>query len=554
MVVVASFAVRLAAWSFWGTGAIESEGANYARLAENLRNGVGYFGLNTPGKDLIFAPLYPLLISFASLLTSSYEQAGRLVSLFLGALLPIPVFGIACLLFNRWTAFIAAALVVLNPLLVNLSFSVLSEGPYITVLLSAVWVALLAFSRPSISMWCLAGGAFGFAYLIRQEALAALLVALVFGLFATPGSLLSRSRRVFTAMVVFLMIIAPEVIFFYRSTGKLRLEGKSTVFFALSQSILAEQANLHTDAPSLEARTKAAFLAEYAIDPNLRGIGTAIRPNAEVIQETHITLSALARIVATATRQNMPVFFQQVSSRWFGSPLLPALALLGAVRQAWPRSSLTGRLFVIFVPMTAVLSTLFALWTDTRFYFVLVPFLLIWAADGLVALSSWAAASLAEMGWPLLMRRTLGIVFSALVGLAAVIYPIKGVRSVWEFVQGSPLTQIVKDVGLWVGQQQAHQVRIMDLSTPLAFHAGATYLHYPYCSGDQAIRFLDAASVDYVILRQGELTYGDDTPYYEDWLKGGIPDPRAQLVFTSSGVHAGELRVFQWNHSPDPTN
>ena len=92
--VAASFAVRAAAWAYWQTGAIESEGAEYARIAENLRSGVGYVGLVTPGAQLNFNPLFPLLIAGTSFVTHNYELAGRVVALIMGALLPLPVFGI----------------------------------------------------------------------------------------------------------------------------------------------------------------------------------------------------------------------------------------------------------------------------------------------------------------------------------------------------------------------------------------------------------------------------------------------------------------------------
>ena len=78
-------------------------------------------------------------------------------------------------------------LAVLHPMLVNLSFSVLSEGPYTTLFLSAVYVVVRALNHSSLRLWSLVGGAFGLAYLVRQEALAALLIAVLFALIATEG-------------------------------------------------------------------------------------------------------------------------------------------------------------------------------------------------------------------------------------------------------------------------------------------------------------------------------------------------------------------------------
>jgi hypothetical protein len=77
LIVLLSFAARLAALAYYGIpGTINSEGAEYARIAENLRNGVGYVGIATPGAQVNFPPLYPLLIAGTSFLTHSYEWAG----------------------------------------------------------------------------------------------------------------------------------------------------------------------------------------------------------------------------------------------------------------------------------------------------------------------------------------------------------------------------------------------------------------------------------------------------------------------------------------------
>jgi hypothetical protein len=70
-------------------------------------------------------------------------------------------------------------------------------------------------------------------------------------------------------------------------------------------------------------------------------------------------------------------------------------------------------------------------------------------------------------------------------------------------------------------------------------------VHFPYASAADTIRFLDSAGVDYIVLRRGS-TFTD---YYDDWLNHGIPDPRAQLVYTSSG--ASPFIVFRWRKSDD---
>jgi 4-amino-4-deoxy-L-arabinose transferase-like glycosyltransferase len=214
--VAAGLLFRIAAMCYWGTGTIESEGAEYAKIAENLHNGVGYMGLVFPGPQMHFPPLFPWLIAGASFFTGNHETAGRLVSLIFGALLPLPVFGIAARLFKRRVGFIAAGLVLLHPLSIHLSFMVYSEGPYATLLLFAVYLVIRALEHPSIQWWLAMGAAFGICYLVRAESLAVFAISLFFSLVATEGAGAMRVKRAARGIAVFLLVASPQIIFLYK--------------------------------------------------------------------------------------------------------------------------------------------------------------------------------------------------------------------------------------------------------------------------------------------------------------------------------------------------
>jgi hypothetical protein len=76
LILLLAFSLRLLTARFL-TGPIDSEGAEYARIAENLLSGNGYVGIATPGKELMFPPLFPLLIAAVSLLTHQSEAGLR---------------------------------------------------------------------------------------------------------------------------------------------------------------------------------------------------------------------------------------------------------------------------------------------------------------------------------------------------------------------------------------------------------------------------------------------------------------------------------------------
>jgi 4-amino-4-deoxy-L-arabinose transferase-like glycosyltransferase len=561
LLLAAGLAVRFAAWAHWGTGAIESEGAEYVRIAENLRNGVGFVGLVTPGPQLNFNPLYPLLIAGTSLVTNNYEIAARLVCIVFGALLPLPAFGIASRLFNRQVGYIAAVLTLLHPLLVNLSFTTFSEGPYATLLLVAVYLTVSAISQNSTKFWILVGAAFGLAWLIRAEATAAFTIAVLFALCAAQGSMAVRCKRALVAIAVFAVLVVPEGIFIYKTTGKVRLEVKSIIFSYTGQRILAAETEPGVDyespgghhevpspAPNFEEgqrwEEKWAF---YGIDSNLKGMGFPLRPHVEVVRETQVSLKETLRLFLKGLRQNTPELFRTLSSDWFGSPFLPALALLGALRRPWRGPRASKRLFVLLIAVAPILATFFALWSQARYYFVLVPFLCIWAANGLFEIGLWMKATGTATGFKWVSSSRLFQMFvPVLIALIMMVSSVRGVRRLYMFTDSAPPTLVEKQAGIWIGHQQNRPFKIMDTAIPLAFHAEASlFSYFPYTSGDSALRYLDAGHVDYIVLRRGE----HFTQYYEEWLAHGIPDQRAELIQLPPIPGADKFVVYRWHRS-----
>src|SRR6185503_7446333 len=154
------------------TANIGGEGSEYARLADNLRTGNGYVGIFNLGPQLMFPPLYPVLIASFSLITGEAELAGRLVSLIMGTCLVVPVFFMALQIYGRRTAFIAASLVAAHPVLVKLSAEVYSEALYLTLLMSGVYWSLRSLEFENLRNNVLAGAFFALAYLTRPEAIA----------------------------------------------------------------------------------------------------------------------------------------------------------------------------------------------------------------------------------------------------------------------------------------------------------------------------------------------------------------------------------------------
>ena len=569
ILVAAGLMIRIAAMYYWGTGTIESEGAEYAKIAENLRNGVGYVGLVFPGQQVHFPPLFPWLIAGASFFTRDYELAARLVALIFGALLPLPVFGIASRLFNRRVGLIAAGLVLLHPLSIYLSFMVYSEGPYATLLLFAVYLVIRAIEDPSIKRWLAIGAAFGICYLVRAESLAVFAISLVFALVATKGGGAIRLQRAACGIAVFLLVASPEIAFLYKSTGHLVLETKGKNLLYMAKRIVAAELAPGVeyvspggvrDVPSPGPNVAGGYPADwegkwglFGIDSHLRGTGQAMRSFVEVAREERTGLTDALPLVWSGLRKNIPEFFHELSAGWLGAPLLPALALLGMFGRPWRRPQARLRSFLVIVAAAPIAATLVVFWGgDARYYFIFVPILCIWAANGLFEIGRWVKASGAAVGWDRITRHAAAQWFvPCVLTLTMLILPVRQVAALYEFSDSAPAMRADKDVGLWLSRQQASPARIMDLTLPLSFHAGARrHLYFPYCDGDLALRYLDAARVDYIVLRRGEKF----TRYLAEWLAAGIPSPRAELLRLPPIAGAENFVIYRWHPVPLATS
>jgi hypothetical protein len=337
------------------------------------------------------------------------------------------------------------------------------------------------------------------------------------------------------AAVGFIVLALPQIVILYRATGTVRLEGKSAINFAIGSRLLAGQDLME---------------AEYAVSEGLKKDGVWMSTQPEIIAATNPTIGGLARFVGIAVRQNTPTILRRLSEPWVGAPFLLALASVGFFRHSWQRSNASRQLFVFLVPVIAIAATYSIFHTSPpRYHFVVVPFMAIWAAHGAMAMGAWVRATVdilqVERLKPIVLSGT--AVAMAMVAFLSYVHIAAVVRRDSRLDEESASNRDVKEVGLWIKQQQSGRVKVMDVGTPLAFHANADYVHFPYSDSETAIRFIEAESVDYLVLRR-EATF---TRYYDDWVASGIPDDRAILVHSSNGPQPGRLVVYRWKGMAD---
>ncbi len=528
-IVVLGASLRIIAMVFF-TGAIDTEGAEYARIAENLMSGKGYEGIATPGVELMFPPLYPLLIAALSFLVRDFELAARLVCVIFGSALPIVIYFVSSRLYDRQTSLIAATVVAFHPLLINLSASTYSEGPYMTVLLVGTYSAIRC--RESAGMkWFLATGvAFGMAYLIRPEAFIMPFIAAVFIAVVRRKNIGMAWRRTAILFVTFFVVAGPYIWFLYHETGQLRFEGKTPINFEIGRRLLAGEG---------------ANEVSYGLGANLQETGIWMRSNADVLKKANISSKDIIRFALRAGRTNLPILVKQLGkASWLGSPLLLFLAIVGLFSKPWVGEKRPAQLFLLSVVASSAAGLVTIVHgISGRYFFLYLPFLLIWAAYGAVCLGEWAVLTIDATDRWARLSKFIGSTVGALPMIGLLVLSLMTIGSLGVLQIGGKQSRPVEAAGVWLRSAQAGPITVMDSQTNLAFHAGAMYVAIPDGSPETVLAYADRKRVDFIVLRPSGIT---GRRVLEDWTRFGIDHNRAELVYSSPSSLNEGLYIYRW--------
>jgi 4-amino-4-deoxy-L-arabinose transferase-like glycosyltransferase len=520
-------------------GVIDGEGAEYSRIAENLLNRNSYVGISIPGTELMFPPLFPLLIAAASLLTHETEIAGRLVSVTMGALIVLPVFNISHDLYGRKVAYIAASLAAFHPLLVGFASTVFSETTCMTLVLSGAYWSLQSLSLQKLRFFLLAGLSFGCAYLTRPEAV---LYPFLTTLFIVVTILVKKQQDIWHVMraclpllAAFVIVVSPYVAWLSVESGQFRWEGKSPMAYI---SGLAWVAGGNVE----EAR--------WRIGPDLEDQGSFNRPNIDVIKSTHFSFWPALRLALVYGYTNLITAERTISDGTpLGSPLLLWLAILGLFGAPWQRESIAAHFYLLFVILGVPFLSLAAIGPDymaIRYLLLFLPVMLISGSNGIVFLSRWIDSTMQLAGLGAVTARKAAVAMgstSAAVLLTIALYGASRTRDLYNYYKVSHL----KEAGQWLGPLVLGQKTIMDSSTIVAFEAGASFVYFPYTDESSALKYIDKKGVRYIIMRE-EIPAG--AHYWKDWLDNGIPDQRARLVYHRR-TPRGAILIYKWNAEGD---
>ncbi len=291
LLVLAALAVRCIHW--WQNVLIFNDGPTFLALAQQMAAGRWNEAFAHP-----FHPLYPFLTLLAQFAASDWERAAAGVSIVSGAAAVAFLFLFLRSAFDRRSAWVGAAILLVHPRVVDFSSNVQSDGLYLALFLGAVALAWFALKTQRISLAGWAGVFIGLSYLTRPEGLGLLLVASALVLRRTFSGEWRWTRAMGFSAVLWagvLGVAVPYMTVMRVENGEWRITGKKPV---LSLLRFEDRAGAREEAEARLQETRAAEAARSEAAPSEAGPLEAAPPEGNTPQ----TSSAWSRIALSVGR------------------------------------------------------------------------------------------------------------------------------------------------------------------------------------------------------------------------------------------------------------
>jgi len=379
----------------------------------------------------------------------------------------------------------------------------------------------------------------GLAYLVRPEAAAypGLFILLVVcgARSADHERLWKVMRRSLLLLGAFAVFAVPYIVWLSVQVGETRVEGKGPLNYAIAEAIA-------------DGQTEQA--AMYAIGPDLQGQGVWMRSNLDVIRSVKYEPRRLLRIAKSDTVKNLLTAISDVTEGAFlGSPPLWVLVILGLFGRRWNQNTFTTQpylLMLIGIPLLASV-TISHLQLQSRYFLLLLPVMIIWAANGLSHLACWVETALRIKGWRVAWSRGLAMSVASAAVAGILLFAVKGIEDD-QFLRAFGRSSLpMKLAGEWLHAFAPGPITVMDASAILAYHAKASFLFYPETDEATALRYISAKRVNFLVLQEKWLP---PTPYARAWLAAGMPSANARLVYSVNTPGHGRIVIYEMTMQP----
>jgi 4-amino-4-deoxy-L-arabinose transferase-like glycosyltransferase len=516
--------------------AIRWDEPDYLWLGKNLLTGVGYTIVGVP--ELHYTPLLPILSGAVYVLTGDPELGTSVWYVLLGALVVLPVYGLARRIYGRPVARLAGILVALFPALSSaiLYWGTMTEPLFIFCIYCALWMAIVALDERKWWAYALTGTFVSLAYLSRPEGIIwAAALGAFFILVWIKRRRLWRWRTLGQAaayVALFVALAIPYAVYMHAHTGKWMATGKLGITYDIGEAVLARDPVMYDQVTA-------------SLDPDS---GEILWWSSKRFDRTMLQIVAQdPRAFVTRIWQNL----QRLVASFFAPNIVPFFLLgpiiLGWVRQPWNQRRLRneGLLWFGILPVLSFLP----FHIEIRFFSPAMPALLIWVAAGLWAMGAWFAETAAQWrsegraGETMVARgetvvsqpetTKLGVQSGAVLVLLALLLVYVGWMH-WRTIDAGmrDLSYAHKRAGLWLKSNAPYDASIMSRDLAVSLYAERQFVVSPRAEYAEYLDYARRKGATYLLVDERELR--TIRPHLSFLLDDANPPSELEHVYSST--------------------
>lgn len=490
----------------------------YLLIGRELWAGRGFTLTGLP--ELHYPPLFPALFGGTWKLLGDPEAAAELWFVVAGALLVLPVYGLAARAFGHRVAVAAAVLTAVYPGLTTsvLYWGTMTEPVFLLLLYSAAWLAQSGVARADARYLLGAGLLLGTAYLGRPESVGwlATLALATAGVPTLAGRLRPRRTATHLAALVlgFAVLALPYVAYLHRHTGRWMLSGKVGITYEIGEAMLQDDPVLYDQITN-------------SLDPES---GEIRWQSDERFLDTESVVLADAGGLAARVGRNLA----RLGSRAAVQPVFPiylvAPLLVVWLSASWRRRRWRAEAWLWATALPVGVFVTFHI--QQRFFSPAFPALLVWVAAGLARLAAGIdrrrTARPAAFPW---------LVAAVLAGLAAA-------HATVLRHQLPALRDVHRQAGEWIAAHTPAGARVLAVELAVCAYADRGCLPSPYAPLPELLDYACRQGGNYLAIDEAETR--ESRPFLLPLVtRPDAPPEGLEPVFVTADRH-GRMVVYRF--------
>ena len=439
-------------------------------------------------------PLFPMVLGLAEVFIDGLVFPAVVVAVLAGSVAIPLIYYFVKQSYGRPEAVIAAVLAIFYPHLINSVFAIGSENIYLLLIILCLYTGWKAVTSDSLLYYAITGGIVGLAYLSRPEAIGypAFFIAaiLVRNLWQRKEFLRRSATYCGVFLAAFLLFATPYLIYLRGETGRWTVSGKTEINTVMGDySRVAEKVYESEVEPTISLETGRVVL--YLIAGNLIEINKSIP--------------------------------------YLVPPIVTVFVGLGLFATGWGAPRAKREIYLITFCVLTLLGYAAAV-VQTRYFYILLPIILGWAAKGILAFGSWFRSSTRDVNGVVTPRIKPTYMHAiCLAVLLLYLLPLNFfMRSRREAWHDRPYEE--RAAGIWLSENARPMAKVFSARKITPFYAEAIQVSPKTTELSQLLDEVRNSDIEYVV--SGDRG-NKRNPFLEDLEKELQVDPGFELVYNN---------------------